>query len=233
MLKWHVQQSQFTDIIYDHPEVFSLHNENLRFCNRIKHTTLKTLDKPVFLWHCSVPPQLQGEVHKCLDTWLQQGIIRLLQSPYTSQVVVHKKTGEIHLYVDYQKLNSIMVRDAFLLPWIDEALQVVHSSNGLSSFDLAQWYLQLAMEESHIKKTVFRAGSMGLYKFTWMPFGLSNVGSSFCHLMVQCLGDQQLVTLLLYLYSISIFAPTIDDMSDWIELVFDKLKKLNVKIKPK
>ena len=54
--------------------------------------------------------------------------------------------------MDYHKLNSIMVRDAFPLPRIDKALEAVHSSNWFTSFDLAQGYLQLAMEESNIKK---------------------------------------------------------------------------------
>ena len=135
--------------------------------------------------------------------------------------------------MDYRKLNSMMVRDAFPIPRIDEALQAVHSSNWFSSFNLAQGYLQLVMEESDIKKTAFRAGSTGLYEFTCMPFGLSNAGSSFCCLMEQYLGDQQFVTLLLYLDNICIFAPTIDDMLDWIELVFDRLRQYNLKIKPK
>ena len=65
-----------------------------------------------------------------------------------------------------------MVNDAFPLPGIDEALQTVHSSNWSSSFDLAQWYLQLAMEESDIKKPAFTASSKGLNEFTDMPFGL-------------------------------------------------------------
>ena len=52
-----------------------------------------------------------------------------------------------------------MVRDAFPLPRIDEALQVVHNSNWFTSFDLAQGYLQLAMEDGNIQKTAFRAGS--------------------------------------------------------------------------
>ena len=119
----HEQQSQFINIIYDHPEVFSLHDEDLGFCDKIKHTILTTSDRPVYLLHHTIPRQLLGEVHKCLDTWLRQGIIRPSQSPYASQVViVQKKSGEIHLHVDYQKLNSIMVRDAFPLVRIDEAL---------------------------------------------------------------------------------------------------------------
>ena len=87
--------------------------------------------------------------------------------------------------------------------------------------------------ESDIKKTAFRAGSMGWYEFIHMPFGLSNAGSSFCCLMEWCLGNQQFVTLLLYLNDICIFAPTIDDMLDRIELVFNRLKQYNLKIKPK
>ena len=52
-----------------------------------------------------------------------------------------------------------------------------------TSFDLAQGYLQLAMNEADIHKTAFHAGSSGLYEFTHMPFGLSNTVASFCHLM--------------------------------------------------
>ena len=51
--------------------------------------------------------------------------------------------------------------------------------------------------------------------------------------MEQCLGDQQFVTLLLYLDDICIFAPTIDEMLDRIQLVFNRLKSFNLKIKPK
>ena len=89
------------------------------------------------------------------------------------------------------------------------------------------------MEEGDIQKTAFRAESLGLYEFTHIPFGLSNTGSSFCHLMDQCLGDQQFVTLLLYLEDICIFALSIDEMLDQIELVFNRLKEFYLKIKPK
>ena len=51
--------------------------------------------------------------------------------------------------------------------------------------------------------------------------------------MEQCFGDQQFVTLLLYLNDIYIFAPTIYDMLNQIELAFNRLKQFSVKIKPK
>ena len=102
----------------------------------------------------------------------------------------------------------------FHLPHIDEALQVLDSSNVFIFFDLTQGYLQLAMAEDDIKKTAFRAGHSGLYEFTCMPFGLSNARSGFCRLMEQCLGDQQFVTLLLYLDDICIFPPDVSTMLD-------------------
>ena len=228
------QKDYLLNLIYDHQKVFSLHNEDLGFCTKLAHSIATTTDKPVYLPHRTIPRQLQGEVQKCLDTWLRQGIIRPSKSPYASQVViVRKKTGEIRLCVDYRKLNSIVVRDAFPLPRIDEALQAVHNCQWFTSFDLAQGYLQMPVEEADIPKTAFRAGSSGLYEFTHMPFGLSNSGSSFCCLMEMCLGDQQFVTLLLYLDDICIFAASIDEMLDHIELVFKWLEDFNLKIKPK
>ena len=86
------------------------------------------------------------------------------------------------------------------------------------------------MAEDDIKKATFRAGSSGLYGFTCMPFGLSNAGSSFCRLMEQCQGDQQFVTLLLYLDNICIFAPIVSAMLDQTKLVFSQLVLAKAKL---
>ena len=146
---------------------------------------------------------------------------------------MRKKTGEIWLCVDYWKLNSVVVRDAFPLPHIGEALQAVYNCQWFTSFDLVQGYLQMPVEEADIQKTAFRAGLSGLYEFTHMTFRFSNSGSSFCCLMEMCLGDQQFVTLLLYLDNICVLTTSIDKMLYHIVLVFKWLEKFNLKIKPK
>ena len=78
----------------------------------------------------------------------------------------------------------------------------------------------MPIEEIDIKKTTFKARSSDLYKFTYIPFTLSNSGSSFYCFVEMCLGDQQFVTLLLYLDDICAFATSIDEMLDHIKLVF-------------
>ena len=228
------QQSRFIDLIYDYKEVFSLYDGDLGFCDALKHSIPTTTDKPVYLPHRQIPVQLQQEVRKCLESWLKQGIIRPSKSPYASQVViVRKKSGKIKLCVDFRKLNAISIRDSFPLPRIEEALQAVQAAVWFTSFDLAQGYLQMAMEEADIPKTAFCAGSSGLFKFTRMPFGLTNAGASFCRLMEMVIGDQQFVTLLFYLDDICIFANSADQMLDQIELVSSRLKQYQLKIKPK
>ena len=187
----------------------------------------------MYLPHRQIPVQLQQEVRKCLQSWLKQGIIRPSKSPYSSQVViVHKKTGKIRLCVDFRKLNAISIRDTFPLPRIEEALQAVQAAVWFTSFDLAQGYLQMAMEEADIPKTAFRAGSSGLFEFTHMPFWLTSAGASFCRLMEMVIGDQQFVTLLFYLDDIYIFTNSAYQMLDRIELVFSRLKQYQLKIKP-
>ena len=230
----HEQQVHLIDVIYDHTEVFSLFDGDLGFCDILKHSIPTTTDKPVYLPHWQIPVQLQSEVRKCLNNWLKQGIIRLSKSPYASQlVIVRKKTGKIRLCVNFRRLNAISICDLFPLPRVEEALQAVQAAVWFSSFDLAQGYLQMAMEEEDILQTAFHAGSSGLYKFTRMPFGLTNTGASFCRLMEMCIGDQQYVTLLFYLDDICIFMETADQMLDRIELVFSCLKEFNLKVKPK
>ena len=88
------QLIRFLELIYDNQSVFSLCDEDLGLCDHLKHTIPTTMDKPVYLPHQTVPVQIQAEIHKCLETWLKQGIIQPLQSPYASQVVIFCKKGK-------------------------------------------------------------------------------------------------------------------------------------------
>ena len=78
-------------------------------------------------------------MQKCLDAWLQQGIIHPSCSPNALQVViVCKKSGEIHLCINFRALYAMTLHDSFPLPRIEEALQVVKAAVWFTSFDLAQ-----------------------------------------------------------------------------------------------
>ena len=71
------QQIRFLELIYDNKSVFSLCDEDLGLCDRLKHTIPTMTDKPVYLLHRTIPVQLQAEVWKCLDTWLSKVLYNL------------------------------------------------------------------------------------------------------------------------------------------------------------
>ena len=129
------QQDQLHDIIYDSQWKVFLNNEYLGFCDKLTYTIPTIPGKAEYLHYNSIMWQLQGEVGKCSDMLLNQGIIMLSRSSYTLLVViVCKKSGEIWFCVNYQKLNPIVVRKAFPLPQIDETLDKIHKCQWFSSF---------------------------------------------------------------------------------------------------
>ena len=81
-------------------------------------------------------------------------------------------------------------------------------------------------------KTAFRVGTGGLYQFTRMPFGLCNAPASFQRMMETILGDQAFEILLIFLDDILIYAETVEDMLDRLDLVFTRLGNYGLKLKP-
>ena len=91
----------------------------------------------------------------------------------------------------------------------------------------------MLVAESDIHKTTLRAGASSLCEFTCMLLRLSNSVSSFCYSLEMCLGDQQLMTVWLYLDDICVYAASIGQVVDGMEMVFSRLKEfhLNSKLK--
>ena len=54
--------------------------------------------------------------------------------------------------------------------------------------------------------TTFTVGSMGVYEFLWMMFGLCNAPSTFQRLMQECLGELNLTYVLIYLDDVIVFS---------------------------
>ena len=80
--------------------------------------------------------------------------------------------------------------NAFPLPRIEGIFQAVHNCQWFRSFDLAQGYLQMQMEEVNIKKTAFRAGSSGLSVWVYLDaIWVIQLWVQFLPHLKICLGD--------------------------------------------
>ncbi len=58
------------------------------------------------------------------------------ESPFCLPIVVQKKDGSVRLCIDFRKLNSQTIKDAYTLPNLEEVLSVLAGSKWFSVLDL-------------------------------------------------------------------------------------------------
>ncbi len=91
--------------------------------------------------------------------------------PWCSPIVlVRKKVGTIHFWVDYRNLNDVIHKDAYPLPRIVDILDALRGAKYFFSIDLARSYWQIKVAGKDQKKTAI-GSHLGLYEFLCMPFG--------------------------------------------------------------
>ncbi|GJY77708.1 putative reverse transcriptase domain-containing protein [Tanacetum coccineum] len=99
-----------------------------------------------------------------------------------SVLFVKKKDGSFPMYVDYQELNKLTIKNRYPLPRIDDLFDQLQGSSVYSKIDLRSGYHQLRIREEDILIIAFRT-RYGHYEFQVMPFGLTNAPAVFMDLM--------------------------------------------------
>ena len=74
-----------------------------------------------------------------------------------------------------------------------------------STMDLKSGFWQVKMSKESCQYMVFTVGSMGMYEFLRMPYGLCNALATFQCLMQNCLGELNLQFTLIYLDDVIIY----------------------------
>ena len=220
-------------LVSKHCGIFSQNEDDIGYCDQIEHRIHTTDDVPIKVPHRKIPPNHWREVREHLEKCLDNGVIRPSSSPYAAHVVlVRKKDGKLRLCLDYRALNARTHKDAYPLPRIEEALEVMKGSKYFVSRDLAHGFNQIPMAAEDIEKTAFRIGTGGLYEYTRMPFGLCNAPATFMRLMDTVFGDQNFQTLLIYLDDILVFGRTFEETVERLDMVLTRLSKFQLKVKP-
>ena len=114
---------------------------------------------------------------------LDRGFIRPSTSPWGAPVLFAKKRDKtLRLCIDYRQLNRATIKNRYPLPQIDDLFDQLRGSWVDFEINLCTSYHQLRVREADIPKMTFRT-RYGHFKFTVMPFKLTNAPAAFVDLM--------------------------------------------------
>lgn len=106
--------------------------------------------------------------------------------------------------IDYQKINEVTKRDAFLLPRIDDVLDALSGSTTYCTMDLTSGLYQILVSPKNCEKPAFVTHE-GPFEFFTMPCGLYNAPATFQRLMFGVLEELLGLECLSYLDDILTF----------------------------
>ena len=101
-----------------------------------------------------------------------------------------------------------------------------------SSMDLKSGFWQVQMSEKSRQYTAFTVGSLGMYVFLLMPYGLCNAPAMFQRLMQNCLGELNLTYALVYLDDVIVYSKKEEDHLHRLQAVFKHFHEHGLKLKP-
>jgi hypothetical protein len=123
--------------------------------------------------------ELKVQLNELLDKWY----IHLSSSPWGCPTLfVKKKDQSLRLYIDYQPLSAVTIKNKYPLPRINILFDQLAGTRVFSKVDLHSGYHQIKIRPEDVPMTVFST-RYGLYEYLVMSFGLTNAPAHFMYLM--------------------------------------------------
>ena len=226
------EKTRFEELLRQYTDVFSQGEWDLGRTTVVRHEIDTQGARPIRQPLRRQPLSRLLYIDEEVDTLLKNKVIEPSMSPWASNVVVvGKKDGSLRFCIDYRRLNDATVKDAYPLPKIQDCLDALGNARIFSAVDLRSGYHQVELDESAKDKTSFIT-RRGTFRFTTMPFGLANAPATFQRLMDMVLSGLNFMMCLVYLDDIVIFSRTVEEHLERLELLFERLRGANLKLKP-
>ena len=176
---------KFERMLMEHHNIFSLEQNEIGCTDTAEHV-IELLDTEPFKERFQhIAPLLVEEVREHIQEMLDGGAICPSQSPRCNAVVlVQKKDGGLLFCIDFCRLNSRTKKDAYPLPQMQETMESMVGTQFFSTMDLKSGFWQVKMAKDSQQYTTFMVGSMGVYEFLRMPYGLCIAPATFQRLLL-------------------------------------------------
>ena len=220
-------------LLMEYHSIFSLDKNEMGCTDATEHIIKLTKSEPFKEWFWRIAPPLIEEVREHIQEMFDSRAIHPSNSLWCNAVVlVRKKDGTLQFCIDFWRLNDCMEKDSYPMPKMIDTMETMLGSKFFSTMDLKSGFWQVKMAEDSQPYTAFTIGSLGVYEFLRMMFGLCNTPVTFQHLMQNCLGELNLTYTLIYLDNIVIFSDTEKEHIKRLAAVFEWFREHSLKLKP-
>ncbi|KAK1681814.1 hypothetical protein QYE76_042662 [Lolium multiflorum] len=176
------------------------------------------------------------EVKKEIQKMLDAGFIRPCRyAEWISNVVpVEKKDGRWRVAIDFRNLNSATPKDEYPMPVAETLINAAAGHKVLSFMDGNAGYNQIFMAPEDIHKTAFRVpGSVGLFEYVVMTFGLKNAGATYQRAMNYIFHDLIGKLVEIYIDDVVVKSVSVDGHLEDLRHVLDRTRKFGLRMNPK
>jgi len=137
-----------------------------------------------------IPPGIRDKVIEMLKSKVDAGVYEASQSSYRCRwFCVAKKNGGFRIVHDLQPLNKVSIRDAGLLPIVDDFVESYAGCQCYTVFDLFWGFDARTVDPRSRDMTAFFT-PLGLLRLTALPMGYTNSPAEFQKCMSFILQDE-------------------------------------------
>lgn len=166
-----------------------------------------------------------------LDRELTAGRIRPSNASYGSPMFfVPKKDGRWRMVIDYRKINSDTIPDAYPLPLISQITNDLSRAKFFTKLDLVGAYQLLRMKAGEEPKTAFRT-QYGMFESCVVRDGLRNAPAVFQHFLNDAFKEVLGRGVTIYIDDILIYATELDELRRLTRKVFEIVQRNSLYLK--
>lgn len=228
------QKNALWQLVQEFSDVFVVDAQNLRVANLAPHEIDVQGHRPISCALRRASPEQRKEISRQVKQLLEAGIISPSYSPWSSPLVlVRKKDGTTRMCVDYRKLNAVQKKDAYPLPLVADALDLLGKQRWFTALDACSGYHQIPVHPRDRELTAFRTPDGSLYQYNSLSFGLCNAPASFQRAMDSVFADIKWDSVFVYLDDIIVFSKTFEDHLKHLREVLSRARKVDLQFKIK
>ena len=167
----------------------------------------------------------QKIVDDYVDKLITADVVEPCSGPWSSPVLlVPKADGSLRPVADLRKVNTLVAKDCYPMPNVDECLDQLEGAKWFTKLDLSSAFWQLPLAERSRDCTAFMSRARGLLRWKTMPMGYVNASACFQREIDGALGSLRLTCCVAYIDDVIVYSDsTLEDHMAKVEAVLKAL----------